>query len=176
MQNIWIYTNLKHTLYMCKYRAKQDLIVLKLDSVSINKILITKFVTVKVSQNLNLMQSLSTQWNQQLIRYVFSRVIECLEQNIRKQIDCKRPSNTRKMNWLQKIQIEMRKYKVIENFKIYTFFINNQKFRQSPRKSLFLHKKTERNAHFWTCQFKSALTYSRCPCNKLWQRLECLNI
>ena len=45
---------------MCKYRVKQDLIVLKLDSVSSNKTLVTKFVTVKVSQNLNLMQSLST--------------------------------------------------------------------------------------------------------------------
>ena len=42
---------------MCKYRVKQHLIVLKLDSVSINKVLVTKFVTVKASQNLNLMQS-----------------------------------------------------------------------------------------------------------------------
>ena len=72
--------------------------VRKLDNVSINKIVVTKFVTVKVSQNLNLMQSLSTQWNQQSIRYVFSRVIECLEQNIWKQFDCKRPSNTKQMN------------------------------------------------------------------------------
>ena len=31
------------------------------------------------------MQSSSTQWNQQLIRCVFSKVIECLEQKIRKQ-------------------------------------------------------------------------------------------
>ena len=45
---------------MCKYRVKQVLIVLNLDNVSINKTLVTKFVTVKVSQNLNLMQSLST--------------------------------------------------------------------------------------------------------------------
>ena len=45
---------------MCKYKVKQDLTVLKLDSASINKTLVTKFVTVKVSQNLNLMQSLST--------------------------------------------------------------------------------------------------------------------
>ena len=67
---------------MCKYRVKQDLIVLKLDSVSINKILVTKFVTVKVSHNLNLMHSLSTQWNKQLIKYKLSRVIKCLEQNI----------------------------------------------------------------------------------------------
>ena len=44
---------------MYKYSVKQHLIVLKLDSVSINKILVTKFVTVKVSQNLNLMQTLS---------------------------------------------------------------------------------------------------------------------
>ena len=46
---------------MCKYRVKQHLIVLKLDSVSVNKILVKKFVTVKVSQNLNVMQLLSTQ-------------------------------------------------------------------------------------------------------------------
>ena len=46
---------------MCKYRVKQHLIVLKLDSVSVNKILAKKFVTVKVSQNLNVMQLLSTQ-------------------------------------------------------------------------------------------------------------------
>ena len=67
---------------------------------------------------------------------------------------------------------------------IHLFFINNQKFKQSPRKSLicetiskqfagankrrklnnalreqaktlFLHKKHKRNAHFWTGQFKS---------------------
>ena len=116
--NISVYTNLKHTWYMCKYRVKQYLIVLKLDCVSINKILVMKFVTVRVSYNLNLMQSLSTHWNQQFIRYVFSKVIECLEQNIRKQIDCKRPLNTRQMNWVQKIQIEMRKYKAIEYFEI----------------------------------------------------------
>ena len=46
---------------MCKYRVKQHLIVLKLDSVSVNKTLAKKFVTVKVSQNLNVMQLLSTQ-------------------------------------------------------------------------------------------------------------------
>ena len=48
---------------------------------------------------------MSTQSNRQLNRYV-SQVIECLEQNIRKQIDCKRPSNTKQMNRLQNIQIE----------------------------------------------------------------------
>ena len=69
---------------MCKYRVKQHLIVLKLDSVSVNKILVKKFVTVKVSQNLNVMQLLSTQWDQQLIRYVFSKVIKRFEQNIQK--------------------------------------------------------------------------------------------
>ena len=62
------------------------------------------------------MQSLSTQWNQQLIRYVFSKVIECLEQNIRKQIDCKRLSNTKQMSWVQNIQTEMRKYKAVRCF------------------------------------------------------------
>ena len=56
----------------------------------------------------------------------------------------------------------------------YTFFIDNQMFKQSPRKfggankkrklnntlrkqakTLFLHRKPKRNAHFLTCQFKS---------------------
>ena len=45
---------------------------------------------------------MSTQRNRQLNRYV-SKVIECLEQNIRKQIDSKRPSNSKQMNRLQKI-------------------------------------------------------------------------
>ena len=38
-----------------------------------------------------------TQRNQQLSRYVFSKVIECLEQNIRKQFECKRLSKTKQM-------------------------------------------------------------------------------
>ena len=46
---------------------------------------------------------MSTQQNQQLSRYMFSKVIECLEQNIRKQIDCKRPSSTRQMNRVKNI-------------------------------------------------------------------------
>ena len=87
--------------------------------------------------------------------------------------------------------------------RLHLFFINNQKFKQSPRKSLicetiskqfagankrpklnnplqeqaktlFLHRKPIRNAHFWTCHFKSVHPSS--PCNKLWQRSECLNI
>ena len=33
---------------------------------------------------------MSAQWNQQLSRYVFSKVIEFLKQNVRKQIDYKR--------------------------------------------------------------------------------------
>ena len=52
------------------------------------------------------MQSSSAQWTQQFIRYVFSKVIELLEQNIQKQIDCTRPSNTKQINWIQNIQIE----------------------------------------------------------------------
>ena len=36
---------------MCKYRVKQYLIVLKLDRVSINKILVIKFVTVSFIQS-----------------------------------------------------------------------------------------------------------------------------
>ena len=64
------------------------------------------------------MQSSSTQWNQQLIRYVFSKVVECLEQNIRNQIDYKGPSNTKQINWIQNIQIEIWKYKAVKCIKI----------------------------------------------------------
>ena len=49
--------------------------------------------------------------NQQLTKYVFSKVMECLEQNIRKQIDCKRQSSIRQMNREHVgIQIEELKY------------------------------------------------------------------
>ena len=47
---------------------------------------------------------MSTQWNQQLNRYV-PKVIESLKQNIRKQIDCKRLSNTKQMNRLQNTKL-----------------------------------------------------------------------
>ena len=46
-----------------------------------------------------------------------SKVIECLEQNIQKQVDCKRPSKTTQMNRLQNIQIEIWKYKALGNTK-----------------------------------------------------------
>ena len=46
-----------------------------------------------------------------------SKVIECLEQNIRKQIDCKRPSKTKQMNRLQNIRIEIWKYKAVRKYK-----------------------------------------------------------
>ena len=54
---------------------------------------------------------MSTQGNQRLSRYVSSNVIECLEQNIQKQIDCKRPSSTKQMNRVQNIRIEICKQK-----------------------------------------------------------------
>ena len=60
---------------------------------------------------------MSEQWNQQLSRFV-SKVIECLEQNIRKQIDCKRSSNTKQMNWVQDIRIEIWKNKAVRKYKI----------------------------------------------------------
>ena len=37
---------------------------------------------------------------------MLSKVIECLEQNIRKQIDYKRPSNIKQMNRVQNIRTE----------------------------------------------------------------------
>ena len=50
---------------------------------------------------------MSTHWNQELSKYVFSKVIECLEQNTRKKIDCKGPSSTKQMNRVQNILIEI---------------------------------------------------------------------
>ena len=46
-----------------------------------------------------------------------SKAIECLEQNIRKQSDCKRPSNTKQMNRLHNIRIEIWKYKDVKKYK-----------------------------------------------------------
>ena len=46
---------------MHMYRVNQHLIVLNLDNITINKVLLTEFTTVKVSQNLNLMQNMLTQ-------------------------------------------------------------------------------------------------------------------
>ena len=60
---------------MCKHRVDQHLIVLNLYGVSINKILVLKFMTVKVPQNLKSMQKMSTQWHQRLFRYVNSKTI-----------------------------------------------------------------------------------------------------
>ena len=39
--------------------------------------------------------------------HVFSKVMKCFEQNIRKQIDCKRPSSKKQMNRVQNIRIEV---------------------------------------------------------------------
>ena len=52
IENIWIHTNLNHIF---RYSANQHLIVINLYSDSINKSLVTDFMTVRVSQNLSLM-------------------------------------------------------------------------------------------------------------------------
>ena len=59
---------------------------------------------------------MSSQWNSQLIRYDW-KAIKCLEQNTRKQIDCKKPSNTQQLNRLKYIQIEIWKEKLLGNTK-----------------------------------------------------------
>ena len=50
---------------------------------------------------------------------MFPKAIEHLEQNIRKQIDCKRPLTTKQMSKVQNIRIEIWKYKAVECFEIY---------------------------------------------------------
>ena len=47
-----------------------------------------------------------------------SKVIECLQQNIRKQIDNKkRLSHTKQMNKLQNIRVEIWKYEAVRKYK-----------------------------------------------------------
>ena len=58
---------------------------------------------------------MSTQLNRQFSKYM-SKVIECLEQNIRKQIDIKRDYQIQ-MNRLQNILVEIWKYKAVWKYK-----------------------------------------------------------
>ena len=46
-----------------------------------------------------------------------SKIIEYLEQNIRKLIDCKRPSTTKQMCRLQNIRMEIWKCKAVRKYK-----------------------------------------------------------
>ena len=49
---------------------------------------------------------------------MLSKVIECLEQNIQKQIDCKRPLNNKQMNREQKIfELKSENTKLLGNTK-----------------------------------------------------------
>ena len=66
---------------MFKQSEDQELIALNVHSITINKTLATTFMTVKVWQNLNLIWKTPTQWNQQLSKYIFSKVIECFEKS-----------------------------------------------------------------------------------------------
>ena len=52
---------------------------------------------------------MSTQWNQELSRYVFSKVMECLEQNIQIQTEYKIPSSTKQLSRVQNIYIKITK-------------------------------------------------------------------
>ena len=49
---------------------------------------------------------MSTQRHSEINKHVF-KVIESFEQNIRKQIDCKRPSSTKQMNRVQNSKITL---------------------------------------------------------------------
>ena len=44
-------------------------------------------------------------------RYVYLKVIKCLKQNIKKQVDYKSPSSRKQMNRVQNIRIEICKWK-----------------------------------------------------------------
>ena len=53
---------------------------------------------------------------------MFLKVIECLEQNIQKQIDCKRPSSTKQINRVQNINIKTIKGKYKQIRGVLAFF------------------------------------------------------
>ena len=70
-------------------------------SVSTNKIQITEFITTSFTESTFYVLCKICQRNE----------INSLEQNIRKQIDCKRPKSKKQMNRVQNIRIEIRKCK-----------------------------------------------------------------
>ena len=104
------YTNLKHNCV----NIDQRFIVLNLYSISMNSILVTEFMTVKASQESKFDEKNVNTVNQQVSRYVFSKVMECSEKsildwihNIRKEINYKNRSNTK--------QIEFKIFEVWKN-------------------------------------------------------------
>ena len=84
-----------------KYRVDQHLY-----SISIDKILVTEFITVKILQNLNSMQK-KCQHN-----VCQNQTLESI-QSIRKQIDYKKLLNTKQVHRVQNIQIKAWKYKTV---------------------------------------------------------------
>ena len=105
---------------MSKYIVNQSSVVLSLYSILINKILVTECTTIKDSLNLNSMQKMSTQWFQQLIRFVFSKLIENLEKlDTRMNAKHSKTSKFKKIwhtnKWTEyNIRIGVCKYKVVE--------------------------------------------------------------
>ena len=83
-------------------------------------------MTVKVPQKINLVQKISTTWNQQISECVFSKVIEYEEnqtdewiQNIRNKIDHKKSSNIKQIrNTIPNIRIKVWKCKAVKFLRI----------------------------------------------------------
>ena len=77
-------------------------------------------MTMKVPQNLKLMQKMLVQWNQQIFRYIFSKVNKCLEKsNTRINTECaktnrlQKKTNTEQMNSVQNIWMKVWKHKAV---------------------------------------------------------------
>ena len=66
--------------YIYKHRVDKKLIVLNLRSISINKIVVTDFITVKFSRftESKFDTKLSARWNKQVIKKIFSKVSKYL--------------------------------------------------------------------------------------------------
>ena len=105
---VWEY-NREHLSYQCRYRLNQHLIVLSLCNVSINKILITEFITVKVSQNF-IFDANTMKWNQQLSRYVFSKVSNVWNKTFENKSIAK-DHRVQNINWVYNFRIEICKKK-----------------------------------------------------------------
>ena len=91
--------------YVCECRLRQNLIVLNLYCVSVNKILVTEIYYCEKFTDSKLDIKYVNTVKSTIYKVRVLKVIECLEQNIQKQIDYKIPSSTKQMNIVQTLEL-----------------------------------------------------------------------
>ena len=90
---------------MCECRLRQNLIVLNLYCVSVNKILVTEIYYREKFTDSKLDVKYVNTVKSTIYKVRVLKVIECLEQNIQKQIDYKISSSTKQMNIVQTLEL-----------------------------------------------------------------------